>query len=102
MAKAARHVLLTAERIIDGEECAATPELTAIPCFQVDAVVEAPRGAWPASCAGSYDVDEEYLAEYYVAASSATPGALRDWVLRRATHADHERQLIAGGTGGAP
>lgn len=98
MAKAARHVLLTAERIVDGEELGAQPELTAIPSFQVDAVVEAPRGAWPASCAGCYDVDEGYVAEYYQVASSATSEALREWVLQAAEQAT--RQPVAGGYGG--
>jgi hypothetical protein len=33
-------------------------------------VVEAPRGAWPASCAGFYDVDEGFLEGYYTAAAT--------------------------------
>lgn len=70
MAKAARHVLLTAERIVESEELAEMPELTAIPGFQVDAVCEVRNGAWPASCAGYYGVDEGYLAKYYGAATS--------------------------------
>lgn len=71
MVKAARRVIVTCERLVDGNHFADRPELTAIPAFQVDAVVEAPRGAWPASCAGYYDVDEAYLAEYYRAASGS-------------------------------
>jgi glutaconate CoA-transferase subunit A len=67
MAQAARHVIVTAERIVDGAEFEETPELVAIPGFMVDAVVEAPRGAWPCSCAGRYDYDAEYLAEYVAA-----------------------------------
>ena len=64
MAQAARRVIVTAERIVDGEAFEAVPETVAIPGFMVDAVVEAPRGAWPSSCAGHYDYDEEYLAAY--------------------------------------
>src|SRR5262249_40238551 len=64
MVQAARHVIVTAERIVDGAEFEARPELVAIPGFMVDSVVEAPRGAWPCSCAGFYDYDAEYLAEY--------------------------------------
>src|SRR5213076_2336491 len=45
MAQAARRVIVTAERIVDGTAFAATPELVAIPGFLVEAVVEAPRGA---------------------------------------------------------
>jgi len=70
MAKAARRVLITAELIVPSEYLAEQPELTVIPAFQVDAVVEAPGGARPCSCAGLYDVDEDFLARYYAAASS--------------------------------
>ncbi|MDP9359339.1 MAG: CoA transferase subunit A [Chloroflexota bacterium] len=67
MAQAARRVVITAERIVDGETFEAAPETVAIPGFMVDAVVEAPRGAWPCSCAGLYGYDEEYLAAYITA-----------------------------------
>jgi|SRR5215211_2072052 len=74
MAQAARHVIITAEHIVDGAEFEATPEVVAIPGFLVGAVVEAPRGAWPCSCAGEYEFDAEYLAAY-VAASKEPDGA---------------------------
>jgi glutaconate CoA-transferase subunit A len=67
MAQAARRVIVTAERIVDGAAFEETPELVAVPGFMVDAVVEAPRGAWPCSCAGYYDYDAEYLADYVAA-----------------------------------
>jgi glutaconate CoA-transferase subunit A len=72
MAQAARHVIVTAERIVDGAQFEQTPELVAIPGFMVHAVVEAPRGAWPCSCAGFYDYDVEYLAEYVAASKDET------------------------------
>jgi glutaconate CoA-transferase subunit A len=97
MAKAARHVLITCERIVNGADFAGQPELTSIPAFQVDAVVEAPRGAWPASCAGHYDVDERYLAEYYGVAQRASADELREWVLQRAALMDRELQPTAAG-----
>jgi glutaconate CoA-transferase subunit A len=102
MAKAARHVLITCERVVDGAEFAAQPELTSIPSFEVDAMVAAPRGAWPASCAGYYDVDERYLAEYYAVAQRATSDELRAWVLEHAFPADRESQLTAVTGGSAP
>ncbi|MBV9280271.1 MAG: CoA transferase subunit A, partial [Chloroflexi bacterium] len=83
MAKAARRVMVICERIVGGEEFAAQPELTAIPAFQVDVVVEAPHGAWPASCAGHYGVDEGYLAAYYQAALKATPEGLEAFLRER-------------------
>src|SRR5262249_26280546 len=45
MARAARTVILTAERIVETAELARQPELTAIPGFLVSAVVHAPGGA---------------------------------------------------------
>jgi glutaconate CoA-transferase subunit A len=71
MVQAARHVILTAERIVDGAAFEAEPEAVAIPSFMVDAVVEAPRGAWPCSCAGEYDYDAAYLTEYVAASRDA-------------------------------
>ena len=74
MVKAARRVIVTCERLVDGEELARQPELTTIPGFQVDMVIETPGGARPASCAGYYGVDEAYLAEYYRAAAGSPAG----------------------------
>jgi glutaconate CoA-transferase subunit A len=92
MAKAARHVLVTAERIVDGCDFDPQPELTSIPAFEVDAVVEAPRGAWPASCAGCYDVDEAYLAAYYCL-DEVTPERLDALIAQHAAP-----QPVAAGT----
>jgi glutaconate CoA-transferase subunit A len=71
MARAARRVILTAERIVDRAVLAGDPARTSIPGFLVDAVVEAPRGAWPTSCAGLYQYDEPFLADLMAVANSA-------------------------------
>ena len=68
IAQAAQRVIVTCEQIVDGAVLAAQPELTAIPGYLVEAVVEAPRGAWPLSCAGVYDYDHAWLAAYVEAA----------------------------------
>jgi glutaconate CoA-transferase subunit A len=70
MAKAAKRVIITAERIVDGREFEQSPDSVTIPAFIVDTVVEVPRGAWPCSCAGSYELDLEYLTEYFAASSN--------------------------------
>jgi glutaconate CoA-transferase, subunit A len=64
MAQAARRVILTAERIVDGTSFMDVPETVAIPGFLVDAVVAAPGGAWPFSCTPDYGYDAEYLAAW--------------------------------------
>lgn len=81
MAQAARRVIVTAERFVDGADFEATPEVVAIPGFLVQAVVQVPNGAWPCSCAGYYDYDEQYLAEYVVV--SKDPAAVRQFVETR-------------------
>src|SRR5579859_733189 len=55
LAKASARIIATAERIVPRSDFVAQPELTALPGFLVDMVAEAPRGAWPTSCAGCYD-----------------------------------------------
>jgi len=80
IARAARHVLVTCEKLVSGADLARRPELTTIPGFQVDAVVEAPGGAWPASCAGYYDIDEAAIARYYELAAQATPERIRAFI----------------------
>jgi glutaconate CoA-transferase subunit A len=81
MAQAADRVILTAERIVDGEQFAADPEAVALPGLLVDAVIEAPRGAWPFSCLPFYDYDGEYLAAWVAAARD--PEAARRFIAGR-------------------
>lgn len=68
MARAAKRVIVTAERIVERDQLAAEPERATIPGFLVEAVIEAPRGAWPTSCAGLYDYDEPFIRELLAAA----------------------------------
>jgi glutaconate CoA-transferase subunit A len=71
MARAARRVIITAEQIVDRAVMAAKPERTTIPGFLVEAVVHAPRGAWPTSCAGLYDYDEQTIRDLLAHAGDA-------------------------------
>ncbi len=78
MARAARRVILTCERLISAEEMAQQPELTIIPGLQVSHVIEVPRGAHPCSCGDLYSYDHDYLAEYIAACN--TPDSYRSWL----------------------
>ena len=78
MAQAARNVIITTERVVDGSGFEESPESVAIPAVYVSAVVEAPRGAWPGSCAGLYDYDADYLRAYLAATKG--PESLRVFV----------------------
>ncbi|HEX6513246.1 MAG TPA: CoA-transferase [Chloroflexota bacterium] len=71
LAKASARIIATAERIVPHERFMEQPELTALPGFLVDTIVEAPRGAWPTSCAGEYGFDKEFLSAYAAAAKSS-------------------------------
>ncbi|MCJ7493983.1 MAG: CoA transferase subunit A [Deltaproteobacteria bacterium] len=65
MAKAAKKVIVTVEKIVPNEEIRRTPELTRIPFFCVDAVVEVPYGAFPYDCYGCYEPVHEHFRGYY-------------------------------------
>jgi glutaconate CoA-transferase subunit A len=78
MARAARIVILTAERLVPSEELARRPELTLVPGFLVSAVVHAPGGAWPGSCHPLYDYDPAAVSAYLAAASDLE--RLRDYL----------------------
>jgi glutaconate CoA-transferase subunit A len=57
MARAAKRVVVTVERIVPPEEIAATAERTVLFAFEVDAVVEVPGGAAPTGSAPDYGAD---------------------------------------------
>ncbi len=65
IAKAAKRLIVTVERIVPHEEIARQPTLTYVPHQWVEAIVEVPYGAHPGSCDGYYDEDEEHM-QYYV------------------------------------
>ncbi len=80
-AKAAKTVVVTAEELIPNSEFRKMPEATTLPHFIVDAVVEAPKGAYPCSCFNYYDVDYDHIKEYLrVAAKGQLKGYLDKYV----------------------
>lgn len=64
MAKAAKRLIVTVEKIVPHSEILKTPNLTYIPHVWVEAIVEVPFGAHPLSCDGYYDEDEAHLEDY--------------------------------------
>ncbi len=63
-AKAAKKVVVTVEELIPNSEIREKPEATSIPHFIVDAIVEAPKGAFPCSCFNYYDADYDHIKDY--------------------------------------
>lgn len=78
MSRAAKRVILTAERIVDTEHFVAQPELTIIPEIFVEAVVYAPLGAWPTAMYRHYAIDEAAMRRYLEL--SRTPDGMRKYL----------------------
>lgn len=70
MANAADRVIVTTEEVAPSEALRAEGAYASIPGYLVDAVVHAPRGAWPCSLEDLYPVDEAYLTAYVKASKS--------------------------------
>lgn len=64
MARAARKIVLTAEKIVSSDEISQEGDLAVIPGFKVAAVVEMPKGALPGACYPYYDYSSEHLRKY--------------------------------------
>jgi glutaconate CoA-transferase subunit A len=73
-AKAARRVVVVADRLIDHERVLEDPLATTLPGHRVDAVCIVPFGAHPTSSPESYAADDEHIAEYHAAAEAARRG----------------------------
>lgn len=61
VARASRLTVVTVERIVPRDVTIAEPERTKLFGFEVDLLVEAPRGAWPGSLPPLYREDEPWL-----------------------------------------
>jgi hypothetical protein len=64
MARAAKRLIITTEKLISNEEIRREPHRTVIPYYLVDAVVEVPYGSYPANMPYEYYSDEEHLQEW--------------------------------------
>lgn len=64
LSRAAKHLIITTERIVDEAEIRDDPSATSIPFFMVDAVVEVPNGSYPGNMPYLYFSDEDHLAEW--------------------------------------
>lgn len=64
LARAARRLIVTTEKIVPESEIRRRPWRTVIPFFLVDAVVEVPYGAHPCQMPLRYFFDEEHIGEW--------------------------------------
>lgn len=87
-ARAASHVIVSVEEIVEPEILRRRPELTILPSILVDAVVHLPYGAHPTGVFGYHEHDDAHLREYYTAShdQAATDAYLERWVHGPADH----------------
>ncbi|MGV8081248.1 MAG: CoA transferase subunit A [Syntrophales bacterium] len=64
VARAAKRLIITCERLIPTDEIRRDPSLTVIPYWCVDAVCEVPYGSYPGNMYAEYFSDEEHLREW--------------------------------------
>src|SRR6059058_6381235 len=64
LARAAKKLIITCERLIPNEEIRRDPSRTVIPFFCVDAVCEVPFGSYPGNMAYEYFSDEKHLCQW--------------------------------------
>lgn len=64
MARAAKRLILTTERIISNDEIRANPVKNSIPHWLVDAVCEVPYGSYPGEMPYEYTSDEQHFAAW--------------------------------------
>jgi acyl CoA:acetate/3-ketoacid CoA transferase alpha subunit len=64
MARASKHLIISAEEIIDTQVIRSQPDRTIIPYFLVDAVVHAPFGSHPGEMCYQYERDEPQIKEW--------------------------------------
>ncbi len=64
LARAAKRLIITTERIIPSEDIRRQPDRTAIPYFLVDAVCEVPYGSYPGCMPYEYYSDEKHLRQW--------------------------------------
>jgi glutaconate CoA-transferase subunit A len=61
LARAAKRVIITCERLVPHEEMRREPHRTLIPFLCVDAVCEVPYGSYPGNMPGEYFSDEDHI-----------------------------------------
>jgi glutaconate CoA-transferase subunit A len=64
LARAAKKLILTCERLIPNDEIRQDPSRTAIPFYCVDAVCEVPYGSYPGNMPYEYFSDEDHLRQW--------------------------------------
>jgi glutaconate CoA-transferase, subunit A len=67
LARAAKRLIITCERLIPSDDIRQDPSRTVIPFFCVDAVCEVPYGSYPGNMPYEYFSDEEHVRQWMIA-----------------------------------
>jgi glutaconate CoA-transferase, subunit A len=92
---AAKHVIVTAEEIVDSEVILSDPNRILLPPHRVAAVVRCPGGAHPSPVQGYYGRDHAAFSDYHHASREQDGSTrwLEEWVLGVADRDQYLRQL---------
>lgn len=92
---ASRHVILTAEEIVEHSVISSDPNRTLIPGLIVDAVSPVPFCAHPSYTQGYYDRDNAFYLEWdkITASPEQTQAWLQEWVYGTKDHAQYWQKL---------
>jgi len=95
LAEASRHVIVTAERIVE-RLTEKEAKGAFIPSIHVDAVAHAPFGAHPAGCFGLYSPDKVHMREYVLASKddASFDAYLRKYVREVKDHHQYVEQFV--------
>ena len=98
IAMAARHTIVSCERLASNEEMRRHPERNTLTGLCVDAVVPAAYGAHPSQCFGCYDYDSEFYLHYdKVSRTQAEFDAfIQEYVDGCPAHVDYLNKIGAG------
>jgi glutaconate CoA-transferase subunit A len=80
LARAAKRLIITCERLVPGDEIRSDPTRTVIPFYCVDAVCEVPYGSYPGNMPYEYFSDEEHLCRWLQVEKD--PAAFREFLDR--------------------
>ncbi len=78
--RAAKRVMVVAEKVVEPEVISSDPNRTVIPGFLVNAVVECPYGAHPSPVQGCYSRDDATFQQYHE--QTETPADFAAWLQR--------------------
>ncbi|HEY9161624.1 MAG TPA: CoA-transferase [Desulfomonilia bacterium] len=77
-ALSSKRIIVSCEEIVEHDIIQSSPQLTIIPAYRVDAVVEAPWGAHPTEVLGYYNLDKMAYAMFFM--SDMTGDGLKAWM----------------------